>query len=344
MKIDISNFLFTGRGSSALYSILKSLDVSKKNILLPVNICEIVYPVVIKAGFTPVFYDVNGNTGNATLSTIKAAYLGNETVLLAAHNFGISLEIDEILNWTKANNIFLIEDVCNALGAVYKNKLLGTWGDAAIFSFGYVKIIEHGIGGAAIVKEPMLKKKVWEIMSSFENYSDLHKEKNDFYQSRIREIRQQNLKDKTNIYSSLYNEYSNYLFYKIDEKDKQEIIDQFSKLEDNLKQRDRNAYRYRSEINSNKLKHIDNVEGQIYWRYNMLVDSDIRENLITSLRKNNILVSTWYPPIIEFFIEHFDKKKYTGAYQFSKKVVNLFVDYRVSESDISKTIKLINKF
>jgi len=344
MQNDFKNLIYTGRGSSALYAILKSLDFTKKNILLPVNICEIVYPIVIKAGFTPIFYDVNETDGNGRLETIQAKYSGNETVLLAAHNFGAPMKIDVISNWAKANNIFLIEDVCNSIGACYQNKLLGTWGDAAIFSFGYVKIIEYGIGGAALIKEKKLTKKVEALVDSFANYAPIHKEKNDYFQSKIREVRQQNPTDKVKIYSDLYKEYSNYLLYKIEKTDKENIANELNSLEENLKERNKKALRYRKEITSTKVQHIPEVSGQIYWRYNLLVDSNSREKLIGELRENNTLVSTWYPPIIDFFVSDFNAADYSGSYLFSKKVINLFVDHRVSESDISKTIEVINNF
>lgn len=344
MKIDFDEFIYTGRGSTALFSILKSLDINKKRILLPVNICEIIYPIVVKAGFTPVFYDVNENTGIGNLSNIQDAFSGKESVLLAVHNFGIPLDIEDISDWAKENNIFLIEDVCNSLGASFKNKLLGTWGDAAIFSFGYVKIIEHGVGGAVSVKDIILKNKVQSIINSFENYSSIHKEKNTYFQKKITEVRQQNKKNKIQTYSSLYEEYSNYLLYNIDKSDVKGIINQFNYLAENLAQRNRKAALYRKGIDSNKVNHIEEVNGQIYWRYNLLVDPTIREDLILELRKNKILVSTWYPPIVDFFINDFNVNNFSGSYLFSKKVVNLFVDHRVSESDIAKTINIINLF
>lgn len=344
MLNDYKDLIFTGRGTSALYAILKSLDFAKKNILLPVNICEIVYPIIIKAGFTLVFYDVDENDGNGKLSTIKDKYSGDETVLLAVHNFGIPIEIEAISNWAIANNIFLIEDICNSLGAHYKNKLVGTFGDAAIFSFGHAKIIEYGIGGAALIKEKILKGKVEALVNSFGNYSTIHEEKNVYFQTKIREIRQQNPKERTKIYSELYQEYSNYLLYKIDKTDIEDITNELSSLEENLNERNRKAFRYRKEITSSKVQHIEEVNGQIYWRYNLLVEPNIKEKIIIELRKNNLLVSTWYPPIIGFFIKDFDKKSYSGSYLFSEKVINLFVDYRISESDISKTIEIINNF
>lgn len=344
MKIDVANLLFTGRGSSALWAILKSINKPEAKVLLPVNICEIVYPIVINAGYEPIFYDVNSISGNASLEDIRNAYTGNEALLIAVHNFGIPLEIDEISKWAKEKNIFVIEDVCNAMGATYKGAPLGTFGDAAFFSFGYAKIIEYGLGGAASIKDSNLKSKVKYIISSMKDYSELHKNKNTEYQNKLREIRQQTDAQSPSVYLPLYTEYANYLLYKIDFKTENEIKQFIEKLDTNLKEREQKALRYRNEIKSDKVKHINEVFGQIYWRYNLLVDSEIRKSLILKLRENNIFVSTWFPPINELFEENIDTHSYSGSKTFSKEVINLFVDHRVSQEEISKTIKIINQF
>lgn len=344
MKIDVDEFLFTGRGSSALWSILKSLDRPHGKVLLPVNICEIIYPVVISAGYEPVFYDVNCRNGNATLDDIKDAYKGDEKVLVAVHNFGAPLEIDEISKWATERNVVLIEDVCNAIGANYKEKPLGTFGDASFFSFGYAKIIEYGVGGAALVNDGNLKSKVREAVSSLEEYSEYHKNIDAEYQLRLREIRKHRYDELPSVYFPLYKEYSNYLLYKIGHKMEHEIKQLIRGLDRNIKERARKAFRYRNEIRMDRVKHIDEVHGQVYWRYNLLVAPEIRQKLVEKLRDNDILVSMWYPPIVDLFEQNVDTTMYSNSRRFSEQIINLFVDQRVSNADISKTIKVINTF
>jgi dTDP-4-amino-4,6-dideoxygalactose transaminase len=344
MRIDFADLLFTGRGSSALWAILKSLNKSNAKVLLPVNICEIIYPIVIKAGYEPIFYDVDCISGNAGLDNIQDAFTGNETVLIAVHNFGAPLEIDKISKWAKEKNIFLIEDVCNAIGATYKEKPLGTFGDAAVFSFGYAKIVEYGVGGATLIKDADLKLTVKDNIFSLEEYSDYHKNKDAEYQRGLREIRQQEHAQLPSVYLPLYKEYSDYLLYKINLKTEDEIKQLLKNLDRNIEERAQKALCYRNEIKSDKVKHINEVSGQIYWRYNLLVAPEIRNALIMELRKNNILVSTWFPPIIELFEKNIDMSMYSGSRTFSKKIINLFVDHRVSPPDVSKTIDIINNF
>lgn len=342
--LSLNKLIFTGRGSCALWSILKSLNQANAKVLLPVNICEIIYPVIVKAGYEPIFYDVDEKNGNARLDDIQAAFTGNETVLIAVHNYGTPLEIDGIAEWAKEKQIFLIEDVCNAIGATYKERSLGIFGDAAFFSFGYAKIIEYGFGGAAFIKDADLKSAVEQHIASLDEYSDTHKSKDMEYQRRLREIRQTAGTQTPSVYMPLYKEYSEYLLYRIDSKTKSEIRGLLRDLDDNIEARAEKALRYRNEIKTDKVKQIDEVPGQVYWRYNLLAVPEIRDDLIMELRKNNILASTWFPPIIELFEKNIDMNKYSGSRLFGRQIINLFVDQRVSQNDVSRAIKVINNF
>jgi len=338
------DLIFVGRGSSALWAILRGLNRLNAMILLPVNICEIIYPIIKKAGYEPVFYDVNCISGNAGLNNIKDAFTGKETVLIAVHNFGTPVEIDKIAQWSKENNIYLIEDVCNAIGATYREKPVGTFGDAAFFSFGYAKIVEYGVGGAVFVKDQELKEKVNNIISSLEVYSEYHKKRDEEYQLLLRTIRQREYGRGPSVYWPIYKQYADYLLYKLDLKTEREIRQLLVSLDSIIAERSKKALRYRNGITTNKVKHIDEVCGQIYWRYNLLAASEIRNKLICELRRNNILVSSWYPPINELFDNNIVENIYPGGREFGRNIINLFVDHRIGQTDISKTIEIINNF
>lgn len=342
MKINYLDFVFAGRGSTALWAILKSLNQEGARILLPVNICEIIYPIISKSGMIPVFYDVDETSGNASLLSIEAAYSGRETVLLAVHNFGAPLEIDRICEWAKKQKVFLIEDVCNSLGGHYQGKPLGYWGDAAIFSFGYAKIIEYGVGGAALIKDASLKDKVVSTIQSLEPYSESHKTKDAEFQAKLRKLRNDGASLAPSVCGALYEAYFDYLLYRIGPDHEGKIRCQLTGLESNLADRAGKALRYRTEIVSKKIRHIDEIERQIYWRYNLLIEPQHRQNLIEKLRLNKLLVSTWYPPIASLFLSDIDTNKYPGSHSFGARVINLFVDYRVSQADITRTVEIIN--
>ena len=342
MKINYDDFIFSGRGSTALWAILESLNLKGAKVLLPVNVCEIVYPIILKSGMVPVFYDVDERNGNASLETIEAAFTGSEAILLAVHNFGAPLEIDRICDWASRNNVFVIEDVCNSLGACYHGTPLGSWGDAAIFSFGYAKIIEYGLGGGILVRNSALRKSVYDAVQSLDLYSGIHKAKDLEYQGILRFMRSSGAAAEPAVYCSLYDAYSDYLLYRIDAEDERKIRAMLETLALNLNDRARKAFRYRSEIITEKVAHVDQVPGQIYWRYNLLVNVPHRQNLIDRLRESKLLFSMWYPPIAGYFSCINTSISYPGSQSFSERVLNLFVDHRVSQDDLTRTIEIVN--
>lgn len=344
MKIDSNDFILTGRGSTALWAILKSLNKRHCKVLIPANICEIVIPIIHKAGMIPVYYDVDEALGISNLTNIIESYQGDEVALLAVHNFGLPLDIEAIASWAKEKNIFVIEDVCNAIGATYKNVPLGWWGDASIFSFGFAKIIEYGVGGALIIKDKNFEKEVLKTLTTLGEYSDFHKNKDIEFQTRLRQYRLDPKLQTPSIYCPLYNEYSSFLLYTISDLTKSNIKNEIIKLDENLNRRAEKALQYRTGITSSKISHLVEKNGQVYWRYNLLVEPSIKQDLVDELRKNKMLVSTWYPPVIELFEEKFNPSDFKGSVSFYKKIINLFVDFRVSENDILQTIKIINNF
>ena len=340
----LNKLIFSGRGSTALYAILTSLETKERKILLPVNICEIVIPVIQLAGFSPVFYDVNPDTGNSSLENIKAKYTGDEAVLLAVHNFGVPLEIDLISEWAKENEIFLIEDVCNALGATFKNVPVGNLGDASIYSFGYSKIVELGFGGGLTVRESGLRQKVKGLISSFDLYSELQKEADHEFQSKLRTLRKDSGNQMPEIYRPLYEDYAKFLIYRLDEQSVNLIKDALVDLDNILLSRYQKAMMYKNGIMSSKISHVKEVPGQIFWRYNILVESEWRDELLKLLIDNNIWASKWYPPVNKLFFEENEPGGYPCAELFSKRVINLFVDERFSIAEVKRTINLINQF
>jgi dTDP-4-amino-4,6-dideoxygalactose transaminase len=342
-EIQVENLIFTGRASAALFAILKSLDFTVKKILVPVNICEILYPIIINAGFIPIFYDVDELTGNASLEDVQQKHSGDETILLSVHNFGIPLEIEKISAWAKENNIFLIEDVCNSLGARHKNRRLGIIGDAALYSFGHAKILECGFGGGAVIKDQSLRVKAKKLVDSFEYYSLVHETRNREFQERIRQLRI-NKQQRPEVYVPLYNSYFDYLIYQLDESAKEMIKQSFNKLPLILKGRNNKAAKYREGIDNPLVQHIPEIEGQVYWRYNIIVDKPCRDQLLAILWKNNIPASSWYPPINTFFDNSAHKDEFPGSSEFSSRVINLFLDDKITDKEMNTTIYLINEF
>jgi len=111
---------------------------------------------VAQLGMTPVFVDVNPNSLNITAENIKKAITPKTKAIVLVHTLGFNGMTDEIVKIAKENNILLIEDCCEAHGAKFKDKRVGSIGDISLFSFYFGHHITTIEGGMVCVNDPKL--------------------------------------------------------------------------------------------------------------------------------------------------------------------------------------------
>lgn len=166
LKSDKTFYFYSG--TTALYALLKSMGVKLGDeVIMPVFTCPAVPSPVVRLEATPVYVDIDSNTFNLNPAKLGAKITKKTKAIIIQHTFGIPAEMEPILDLAHKHHLWVIEDTCHALGSKYKGQEVGTFGDAAIYSFGWYKPIELGQGGAAIVNNPLLKTKVQEIFDSF---------------------------------------------------------------------------------------------------------------------------------------------------------------------------------
>jgi perosamine synthetase len=102
----------------------------------------------IYEGATPVFADIDPRTYNLDPAAVEAAITPRTKALVAVDIFGYPAEYDELLALCERHGIALIEDACEALGARYKGKSLGSHGHPAVWAFYPNKQMTTGEGGA----------------------------------------------------------------------------------------------------------------------------------------------------------------------------------------------------
>ena len=111
-------------------------------------------------GAKAVFVDCELETGNIDLSLIKKKINKNTKAICVAHFVGIPTNMIQLMKLAKKYNLKVIEDCATALGAKIKNKHVGLYGDAGVFSFYPVKHITSAEGGMIILKNKNLSKKL----------------------------------------------------------------------------------------------------------------------------------------------------------------------------------------
>ncbi|MBZ0297949.1 MAG: DegT/DnrJ/EryC1/StrS family aminotransferase [Anaerolineae bacterium] len=95
----------------------------------------------------PVFVDIDPQTGNMDPAQIEAAITERTRAIIVVHAFGQPADMDPILQIARKHNLYVIEDACEAIGAEYKGKRVGSLSDAAVFAFYPNKQITTGEGG-----------------------------------------------------------------------------------------------------------------------------------------------------------------------------------------------------
>jgi len=111
---------------------------------------------ILAAGFTPKFVDVELETLNIDPSKIEEQITDKTRGIMAVHTMGKPCNMDPILKIAKKHDLMIIEDACEAHGAMYKGKLVGKIGDMGAFSFYTAHQIVCGEGGMVTTQDDKL--------------------------------------------------------------------------------------------------------------------------------------------------------------------------------------------
>jgi CDP-6-deoxy-D-xylo-4-hexulose-3-dehydrase len=128
---------FVNSGASANYimaSIMKERKGLGEVIVSPLGWISDVAPLV-NLGFKPVFVDVSMETMSITLDNIKRAVTDKTVGVCLVHVLGFNAINDELVEFCKDSDLFLIEDCCEAHGTTYQNRKSGSLSDVSNFSF-----------------------------------------------------------------------------------------------------------------------------------------------------------------------------------------------------------------
>lgn len=122
---------------------------------------------IIQNGLTPVFVDVDLDTGLPDMDVIENAIIEGKTKgVVLAHPLGNPFDADTLRDICSEYGIWLVEDNCDGLGGSYNGKLLGSFGDISTLSFYPAHHITAGEGGACLIQSPMVKK----VLQSFRDW------------------------------------------------------------------------------------------------------------------------------------------------------------------------------
>ncbi|TYS60292.1 aminotransferase class I/II-fold pyridoxal phosphate-dependent enzyme [Sutcliffiella horikoshii] len=157
-------------GTGALHLALRAAGVGEGDIVFcPTLTFSATANPIIYQNATPVFIDSNYETWNMCPKALEEAFEKHPKVkaVIVVHLYGLSADMDKILEICKNHNVPIIEDAAESLGGYYKGKQTGTFGDYGIFSFNGNKIITTSGGGMLVSnnEERIAKVRFWATQS-----------------------------------------------------------------------------------------------------------------------------------------------------------------------------------
>ncbi|AFK87666.1 MULTISPECIES: LegC family aminotransferase [Thermoanaerobacterium] len=146
--LNVNHCVSVQSGTAALYMALYELGIKDGDeVIVPaITFVATVNPIVY-CGATPVFVDVDKDTWNIDPKEIEKAITPKTKAIIPVHLYGNPCDMDKIMEIAKENNIYVIEDATESLGALYKGRMTGTIGHIGCFSFNGNKVITTGGGG-----------------------------------------------------------------------------------------------------------------------------------------------------------------------------------------------------
>lgn len=160
--LGIENCIATTSGTTALEVALRALGIGKGDTVITTPFSFIASTnSIIYTGATPVFADIDEKTFLIDPEEIEKAVKAHPEAkaLLIVHLFGLSCDMDAIMEIVRKHHLLLIEDCAQAHGAEWKGQKVGTFGDAGCFSFYPTKNMTTSEGGAVVTNDPETARK-----------------------------------------------------------------------------------------------------------------------------------------------------------------------------------------
>lgn len=167
VKVGIGHAAALSAGTAAIHMALKAVGVGEGDIVFcqDLTFSATANPIIYQKA-VPVFIDSDLETWNMSPKALEAAFekYGDKVkAVLVVHLYGLSADMDPIMELCQKHNVTLIEDAAESLGTTYKGRYTGTFGEYGIFSFNGNKIITTSGGGMLVSnnEERIAKVRFW---------------------------------------------------------------------------------------------------------------------------------------------------------------------------------------
>lgn len=355
-------------GRSAQYAILKSLGINKGDeILIQAFTCVAVPNSISWVGAKPIYVDIDIKTFNMDLEDLERKITKNSKAIIVQHTFGIASEIDKIKKLAKEYELVLIEDCAHALGAQYKGKKIGTFSDAAFFSFGRDKIVSSVFGGMVITKNKEIAKHLKQFQKNLPSHSLFW-----VMQQLVHPISFAIILPLYNVFNIgkillFFLQKLNVLSLPVSKEEKHGhkpalyprkfanglailAYNQLKKLDRLNNHRKEMANIYMMQLKDFPFKLPIVKDGDIFLRFPIILQNNLRQkDMLRAFKKNKILIGDWYSNVIDPAGVDFKKVGYIvgscpNAEYAARHVINLPTYPSIKTNDIKKVIRVMASY
>ena len=175
-QCDVQHAIVLSNGTVAIDLALKALNIGAGDevVVTPRSFIASVSSV-INSGATPIFADVDLNSGNITSESICKVISDKTKAIICVHLAGFPCEMDDIMDLANEKGVYVIEDCAQAHGAKYKNRSIGSIGHIGCWSFCQDKIMTTGgEGGMVTTNDESLWRKMWAYKDHGKSYEAVY--------------------------------------------------------------------------------------------------------------------------------------------------------------------------
>lgn len=353
---------------SGMYVLFKSLGLENSDeVLVQGYTCVAAVNPIIWAGGKVVYVDVDALTGNIDIDDLNKKISTNTKVIMFQHTYGCSGGIEEVAKICKDKKIALVEDCTNTIFGKHEDRLIGSYGDASVFSFGRDKAVSGVDGGLIIIDKnspfisvdkinkeseninnpsnkwvflELVYPLIWCLIKNFYNiklgkFIHLTSTRLGLITKATSDNEKKGLIEK-NIPSLLPNSLACLTLRQLNDI---ETINNHRKTIVNI---------YKKGLSDvDGLESFVIVDGNVPLRYTIKVEN--RENLVKFLKNNNIHVGDWYTtPIAPAKVDMEAIGYLLGTCPVSEKICNKVLNLpnhvNISEKDAQKIVNLIREY
>lgn len=330
--------IVVGRAATALYLILLELKKKGEYVIVPANICYAAVFPILSAGLKPVFCDVDKYSGNVTLDTVSAVLCESVVAAIIPHMYGNPvISLRNIKEKLSEKNIVLIEDCASLMTNENSSIYPGTIGDYVVYSTGYSKTIDNGIGGLLFSSYHSLQEmeKKEKELPLFKKYYD---EETILFSKIYRVLRNhrgesQLVKD---VYHSLLYSFKDNFIFSLENNMKKIVLNSINNLTEVEKTRRAKYVLYKKYL-SNMYKIYKYESYAVPWRFNLYINN--RDAFIKYCLDNSLPVSDWYPCVTPIFGE---TEIFINAFWHEQHIINF--PLMINDDEILRICEILNNY